>query len=1219
MRILSIGIKNLNSLKLETRIALDEDPIASSGLFAITGDTGAGKTTILDAISLALYGRVHRNKDVKEVMSYGATECYAEVEFSAKEDTYRAKWNIWRARGKIDGNPLGPNRELAKWDKKKKEFVIIAEKIREVDEQVEIVTGLDYDRFTRSVVLSQGDFAAFLKAGEKERSDLLERITGTEIYSEISKAAFEKHKIEKDRLEVLKKEQENLQILDKDDLKAFKQNQKELRATAKTQKSEIEEKRMQLLWIETIKKLELRKENLSDQIQKTEVEKEAIKLDLERFAAHQKTAPFHAKIEKVDDLLTQVKSDSENLALLKSRGLQLQQKETNSKLAFDTLLSAFNLLKKESIEKFKLADEADKLDAIIQEKEAPILKRKTELESILEEFNKKQEHSVLLKTNLEKLQEERVNTEAWLKENNHLKSIVEDLPKIDQHYATLRIEYKKKEEVKTEQIELDNSIEKINDQKEKLDKLIDLANKDLNNILAEFKDSVPENFVQSRNELLNKLTEDIDQLSSNNQNLQQLQILNDQYQILLKELNIYESKLEHLKQEELDVNKMVMTAMETVDALKDQLEYKQQIYEQQNMIANYEKDRSTLKDGDPCPLCFSETHPFREKKFKPFVDQANKELVQTKKQYDLVHQDFKILMNRQKDIEIQIENLAGNELNDLSGAVKTQFTKIIKFEGRITEIAPDLAAEDFALARQSLITRKIQGFEKQLADLKKTRAKLIKLDVSLEKHESLVKAQDSKKSELDLKLVQFVEQNKLLTKQKKESFENFETQSKDLNKILKNYKKSFDIETAKETKKHLESLKLEFETNTQKLADLNNKINLCDQETGQVKGQLESFQKSITSLQEEINKTEQTLVADRDKRNSFGIENPKLFKQQFSEKLDLADQQSTEANTFLTNIKLELQGNITQVDVTEKQVNKNTLAYEKLNKDLLNSIQKIGFESIDQIKTTILSNEEVQSIQLQSEQLKTKTTEIQQDLKTTTADLSKEIAKELTDLEPEIIQTDLETLDQQFQEVQQKIGAIKEKLDQNELRKSESKKLLENIENQRKEYNRWAKLNDIIGQADGKKFRVFAQGLTLKKLAVLANKHLQQLNGRYFIHKRSDEDLSLEIIDSYQADNIRSMNTLSGGESFLVSLSLALGLSDLAGRNTTINSLFIDEGFGTLDESTLDLSISTLENLQSSGKTIGIISHVKELKERITTQILIRKTGSGFSDIEIQS
>ncbi|RMF20679.1 MAG: ATP-binding cassette family protein, partial [Bacteroidetes bacterium] len=169
----------------------------------------------------------------------------------------------------------------------------------------------------------------------------------------------------------------------------------------------------------------------------------------------------------------------------------------------------------------------------------------------------------------------------------------------------------------------------------------------------------------------------------------------------------------------------------------------------------------------------------------------------------------------------------------------------------------------------------------------------------------------------------------------------------------------------------------------------------------------------------------------------------------------------------------------------------------------------------------------------------------------------------------------------------------------------------------KKTLERWERLNDLIGSADGKKFRTYAQGLTLRKLVQLANRYLETLNGRYVIHKPEEDTLELSIIDTYQADNERSMNTLSGGESFLVSLALALGLSDMAGRKTRIRSLFIDEGFGTLDEASLDLAISTLENLQAQGKLIGIISHVKELKERIATQIRVLKRGSGFSVIEV--
>jgi exonuclease SbcC len=175
------------------------------------------------------------------------------------------------------------------------------------------------------------------------------------------------------------------------------------------------------------------------------------------------------------------------------------------------------------------------------------------------------------------------------------------------------------------------------------------------------------------------------------------------------------------------------------------------------------------------------------------------------------------------------------------------------------------------------------------------------------------------------------------------------------------------------------------------------------------------------------------------------------------------------------------------------------------------------------------------------------------------------------------------------------------------------------IETQNKEFARWAKLSALIGSADGRKFSRFAQGLTLARLADLANLHLVKLSDRYQILKSRTKDLELLIVDGYQADVVRPMATLSGGESFLVSLALALGLSDLASRKVQINSLFIDEGFGTLDSDTLDVAISALENLQAKGKTIGIISHVEALKERIGTQIQLTKQPGGSSKIKVMS
>ena len=163
----------------------------------------------------------------------------------------------------------------------------------------------------------------------------------------------------------------------------------------------------------------------------------------------------------------------------------------------------------------------------------------------------------------------------------------------------------------------------------------------------------------------------------------------------------------------------------------------------------------------------------------------------------------------------------------------------------------------------------------------------------------------------------------------------------------------------------------------------------------------------------------------------------------------------------------------------------------------------------------------------------------------------------------------------------------------------------------------WGYLNALIGSKEGDKFRKFAQGLTLDNLVWLANNQLTRLHGRYLLQRKASEALELEVVDTWQADAVRDTRTLSGGESFLVSLALALALSDLVSHKTRIDSLFLDEGFGTLDSETLDTALDALDALNATGKTIGVISHVEAMKERIPVQIKVKKiNGLGYSKLD---
>jgi exonuclease SbcC len=206
--------------------------------------------------------------------------------------------------------------------------------------------------------------------------------------------------------------------------------------------------------------------------------------------------------------------------------------------------------------------------------------------------------------------------------------------------------------------------------------------------------------------------------------------------------------------------------------------------------------------------------------------------------------------------------------------------------------------------------------------------------------------------------------------------------------------------------------------------------------------------------------------------------------------------------------------------------------------------------------------------------------------------------------------------------LQSSLGAVRETLKNDDDQRARQAAFTVQIEAAHREFTRWDKLRALIGSADGSLFARFAQGLTLERLTVLANRHLGQLNPRYSIRRATGDeadDLELKIIDHYQADAPRPMQSLSGGESFLASLALALGLSELASGNTRIDSLFIDEGFGSLDGDTLETAMSALEGLQSTGKTIGVISHVPAMQERIPAQIKVTKGAGGCSRIQIST
>ncbi|MCB0629753.1 MAG: AAA family ATPase [Saprospiraceae bacterium] len=1217
MKILRVSIENLNSLRLKQSIDFSEPPFSSTGLFAITGDTGAGKTTLLDAVTLALYGRVHRNKDVLEVMSYGTAESLAEVEFESAKGLYRAKWSTYRSRKKLDGNIQQPRRELARWDEKKKDFVIIAEKIREVDIEVEEVTGLDYDRFTRSVLLSQGDFAAFLRAGERERSDLLERITGTEIYTRISVAAYERHKAELLQLEELRRQQEALQLLTGEEETAIRKELEDRQQKAEMIRAELDSLRSQIHWYRQKQQLEEQRGQLDEQATELAQRTEAFASDSGRLQDHLRAQPHQGLWGKSQDAETRIAALTEELEQLSIDANRLRADLIELEARHVQEKENFQALRTQKKELFPILDKVRLLDEKLSGMDTSIQDLQGEVNNFGEELTKINQQRAKLLNSLNKRTLELQQTETWLSKEEGRSSLGELLPEVDRRREDIRQVVQQQKILDSRVIELQTQLDTAMQQHELLSEKISKAETQMAMLTTDFKKDLPPGFALGRSELLSALHRDIEQLSGQQQQLEQLQQFNITYQELLSEYTEYEAQKEDLSGQETVLDKAVISSLDELDDARRQLEYRQAIFEQQQLIANYEKDRHNLKEGEPCPLCQSTHHPFREHPVKPFVDKARLDLEKCRIRYEQLTTRHTELLHQQKEIKIQKEQLIGNELQELGGQMARQLQRIEAFEERLANLVLGIGRERYRQERGPALLQIIDEAKQNIDQKKELRDRLVLLSEQLDRQEKQLQQLTSEWQESKSQVRLLQEKLQLATEQQQETERHYRHLLTEVAGVFTQFGLTFDQSKAREQYQELRSAFEEYSRQAKKLQELQQQIALDRQEARQLE---QTAEKENTRFNRQKQALDQLLTAretlQTDRRELLGDKDPVVEKELLEQSLETKTELLNELKEQLHALQTQLKGLATLEKSKLRERAELQKQLEAWHRQLDQAALEASFSNRKALGDALLPAEEAEVLARHQKELEREELALRQS--------QRDLEKQLEKLTAQAIETPLVDLEAHltarevdYQSEQQTIGGLNERLAANEKQRKAAGKLVKQIATQEKIYTRWAQLNEIIGQADGKKFRIFAQGLTLSKLIELANYHLERLNGRYLIRRNSEENLELEIIDTFQADNARSMNTLSGGESFLVSLALALGLSDLAGRDARIRSLFIDEGFGTLDENSLDMAIDTLENLQSDGKMIGIISHVKALKERIGTQIQVVKKGTGFSEIEI--
>ncbi|MDT0687652.1 AAA family ATPase [Autumnicola psychrophila] len=322
-------------------------------------------------------------------------------------------------------------------------------------------------------------------------------------------------------------------------------------------------------------------------------------------------------------------------------------------------------------------------------------------------------------------------------------------------------------------------------------------------------------------------------------------------------------------------------------------------------------------------------------------------------------------------------------------------------------------------------------------------------------------------------------------------------------------------------------------------------------------------------------------------------------------------------NRWISNQE-EKKALVSKYEELEKTSEEKAAVKSKTEENLSGKSAEQGFAAIEDAFKAVMTDSECNALRSKRETIQKQIDNSVASLKILNQQLE---TSEKLDVEKEksILLEELEDQKVKFQNISDECKEIHRIIKNHDENLERLRELKSEIAEKEKQTKRWRLLNELIGDSKGKNFNDFAQDLSLSQLLQLANVRLKDLSDRYHIDKpEEEEDDGLVAIDEHMGGQRRSVKTLSGGETFILSLSMALALSDLASKNVEINSLFIDEGFGTLDPETLDQTLDTLEKLQAeSSKTIGIISHVDSLKERIATQIKLTRNGQGYSSLEV--
>ncbi|ENW93461.1 AAA family ATPase [Acinetobacter sp. NIPH 298] len=1196
MKILSIRLKNLASLAGEHFIDFETEPLANAGLIAIIGKTGAGKSTILDAMCLALFNKIPRLKDSDgklldvdgselltnsplTVLRRGTGHGFAELCFVAQDQKhYLARWEIKRARENANGKLQSVQRSL----KCLTDGVVIADKTKAVENHIQQITQLSFEQFTRAVLLAQSEVTAFLKARDNERGELLEYLTNSSIFAKIGQLAFEKTREITNQRKQLENVLGHIEIRSDEEIAELKNKFQQLQQQVQQFENEKNQLKQQQQWFEQKHKLE------SEIVLKQQYHATQLK-------AHDSLAADRqllVQLETFSDIRPVIFQQQQLQKTQQQLEPQIQQKQNS----FATLSTQFEQEKTLYSQAESALQQFQSFEQTYQNELTQVRKYIQEREYIGEEYKK-------TKSRFSQIE-------------NQQQPLLTQQQQFEQNIQTL-----------TEQQKICSEQQQQSTQFSPLDKGLNAHIQQLKQFIQQYQKV--ENTVGSIQHAQAKLEQDqirlnglVQQFGTAQQieiQIEQKQKLREQQQNRLNQLDIIQQKLQHyfeLKNEVLSLQSKFETVQQQSQQLeqnkkkteqdyqsaKNEREKLQDILQQQRLLhaENIEHLRAQLKQGEACVVCGSTEHPYRDDE-----SQISKALY--------------ALQQQQEQQAIQQEQQCLQLWQQTQQQFTQSHTEQSQLQHGLQQISEKLKIQDHQL-QQLIVQSEIQ------------------LDFNLAQHEItaslqlLVTQSTQSKQQIEIDLQR-------LSQAHKDQY--------NLTQIIQNTR--HQLETVQQLQQHIQHIvdclnpdeKISWSAQT---LSFSQQILQCLQQRNQQLDHAESLIKQMEHADQQLSLLKSNLVGLTAQHTDLkqqlkDIEAKGKQNTEAANQLIVIMTGSTEfiANEWLTQHdqqRQQLQHQYQQIKQRFEQARQN-FEQQKNELEQLKAQQQQNHHSLEQCKAEVatwlsqhqhftesqlsellaISSTQEQQIRLALQHADRLLSEADYALKTIQEQRHAHLqqqpniqAEQLT----ELIRCNQENVQQCVEQRDQ----LKVQLEVHQQNLAKQKQFADQIQQIQQQEHRWNKISSLIGDSKGKDFRDLAQQYNLDILLEYANQQLAMLSQRYTL-KRLDNSLSLAIIDHDMDGETRSVASLSGGESFLTALAISLAIANMASGSMKIESLFIDEGFGTLDASSLHMVMNALDQLQSQGRKVILISHIQEMHERIPVQIQVQPIGSGSSRIEI--